>query len=384
MIFDSPFFNTVILLGAIQGFIISSLLFFSQKNRQSNRLLAVLIFLIALANLNLYFMHQTWFDSWQYQLFIAIVPLIMVMPVGPLIFFYVKSSLDPGFRLTKKQRIHFYPLALDLFQHAVAVVYITGLLTGLIKKNDQPIGLFIDKYDQYVDIPRWISLGIYLWLSLRYISSRKRSNKMDAGRQPGTVKWVREFVFVFLAFEAIWLLHLIPYIIPRYSDALLKWADWYPLYVPLAVMIYWLGIKGYLIANRDQVPGKKIGPGSSSLPVNIVEQAISSLKKAMEADKLYLNPALNLNMLAAHTGIAQKTISAVLNQHLYKSFNEFINEYRVEAFKEKILQPQMDQLTIAGVALECGFNSQATFQRTFKEITGMSPSEFRNSRLQIQ
>ncbi|MEI9807657.1 MAG: helix-turn-helix domain-containing protein [Bacteroidota bacterium] len=43
----------------------------------------------------------------------------------------------------------------------------------------------------------------------------------------------------------------------------------------------------------------------------------------------------------------------------------------------------MEQLTIAGVAAECGFNSQATFQRTFKEITGIAPSAYRKSVVNI-
>src|SRR4029077_10727769 len=235
MIFDSHFFNTIILLGAFQGFIISSLLFFSKKNRQSNRILAVLIFLISLACLNIYFTHQTFFDSWGYQLFIAIVPMIVAMPFGPLIFFYVRSSLDPDFRLTKKQYIHFYPVILDLFQHIVALLYIVGLITGIIKKNDQPIGVFIDEYDMYVDIPRWISVTIYLGLATRYIASFKTKNNLNG--HADIPKWVKEFVRVFIVFQAIWLIHLIPYIIPRYSNALLNWGDWYPLYIPLAIII---------------------------------------------------------------------------------------------------------------------------------------------------
>jgi len=43
----------------------------------------------------------------------------------------------------------------------------------------------------------------------------------------------------------------------------------------------------------------------------------------------------------------------------------------------------MNNLTIAGIAFECGFNSQATFQRTFKELTGQSPSEFRKTALAL-
>lgn len=63
------------------------------------------------------------------------------------------------------------------------------------------------------------------------------------------------------------------------------------------------------------------------------------------------------------TGIAQKVISAVLNQQLNKSFSEFVNEYRITEVKKRLLEPQRDNLTIVGLAYECGFNSQSTFQR---------------------
>jgi AraC-like DNA-binding protein len=121
---------------------------------------------------------------------------------------------------------------------------------------------------------------------------------------------------------------------------------------------------------------------SSSIPAAVINQTILSLIAAMETDSIYLNPDLNLNILSKYTGIPAKTISAVINQHLHKSFNEFVNEYRIAAFKEKIQQPEMDNLTFAGIASECGFNSQATFQRTFKQVTGLSPSEFKNQVLQ--
>jgi AraC-like DNA-binding protein len=70
----------------------------------------------------------------------------------------------------------------------------------------------------------------------------------------------------------------------------------------------------------------------------------------------------------------------VLNQHLQKSFNEYINEHRIAEFKMKFLGLDFDHFTITGLALACGFNSQATFQRAFKESTGLSPSEFRKSK----
>ena len=96
----------------------------------------------------------------------------------------------------------------------------------------------------------------------------------------------------------------------------------------------------------------------------------------MEEEKLWLDPALNLSLLTKHTGIPSKTISAVLNQQLNKSFNEFINEYRIAAIKERLITSSDKNLTIAGLAYECGFNSQPTFQRAFKSILGESPREF--------
>ena len=54
----------------------------------------------------------------------------------------------------------------------------------------------------------------------------------------------------------------------------------------------------------------------------------------------------------------------------------------MEAFKQKVKQPELGNLTFAGIASECGFNSQATFQRAFKHVTGLSPSEFKNQVLQ--
>ncbi|HSC37817.1 MAG TPA: helix-turn-helix domain-containing protein, partial [Chitinophagaceae bacterium] len=136
-----------------------------------------------------------------------------------------------------------------------------------------------------------------------------------------------------------------------------------------------LGIKGYIISHREFVL-KKSGTPPPALPATVVKEAIAALKKAMETDKLYLNPSLNLDLASRHTALAPKIISAVLNQHLHKSFNEFVNEYRVLAVKEKLLKEENRQLTIAGLAYECGFNSLPTFQRAFKTVTGLTPKEF--------
>jgi hypothetical protein len=102
----SGFFNVIILMGALQGFIISSLLFFSRKHHTPNKLLAAFIFLIALACFNLCLASQKWASSGSVMpLVMAVVPMVIVMPMGPLLFFYTKASLHHGFSLTKKDKL---------------------------------------------------------------------------------------------------------------------------------------------------------------------------------------------------------------------------------------------------------------------------------------
>jgi AraC-like DNA-binding protein len=190
---------------------------------------------------------------------------------------------------------------------------------------------------------------------------------------------MRQFIRLFLAFQAIWLVYLVPYVIPSLSNKLMDAVDWYPVYIPLVILIYCLGIKGYLVAQQEIPAARKAAPVPP--PLEMVEETLPLLTRAMESDRLYLDPDLNLASLSLHTGLPQKTISLVLNQHLRKSFNEFVNGYRVEAFKQKLQEPAQDNMTILGMALDAGFNSQATFQRAFRNSTGMSPREYMNRNL---
>jgi AraC-like DNA-binding protein len=370
--------NSFILLGAIQGLIVSALLFSSARRDPAGgrpkRLLSTLLLLLALACLNLYiYSLPGMLNTAIGNLLNALVPLVIVMPIGPLLYFYIRNCLEPGFRLDRRHRRHFYPVVIDLFQHVAALLFVLALITGLLSPHrNYHFGEFLDYYDQYADIPRWLSLVLYCGMAHRYLAKAGRTT-------PGTA-WPRTLLRAFMAFSALWLVFLIPYELPRYSDALINRFDWYPLYLPIVLLIYWLGIKGYFISYGA---GKR-PRGQALLSPDVAGPVVSALKKAMEEDTLWLDPELNLGTLARHCGTAPKTLSAVLNQHLEKTFNEYVNEYRVGAFKERLLQPGSRQLTIAGLAYDCGFNSLPTFQRAFKSVTGLSPKEFLRKADQIR
>lgn len=370
------FLPTIILLGIVQGFILSALLFFTRRQQPANRILAMLIGLITLACLNIYLLGAAWLNSHiLLRILASALPLVLIMPVGPLIWLYVQANIDPAFTFSRKQYIHFYPILIDLFPYITVFVADMGILTGMISKEQRVwVSDFVDTYNVYADIPRWMSLTSYLWFSHKFIQQRNASQEKVSSN---TNRWLRQFLLLFMAFQAIWLLYLVPYIIPATRQALLNTVDWYPVFIPLSILIYWLGLKGYLIDYKPMAGhGSQALASVSRLPETTAAQFSDQLQKIMEAEKLYLNPSLQVGNLAQQAGMTAKTVSAVLNQHLNKSFSTFVNEYRIAAFKERIMQQDADKLTIPGIAMECGFSSVATFQRIFKQLTGTTPSRF--------
>jgi AraC-like DNA-binding protein len=208
--------------------------------------------------------------------------------------------------------------------YLIAIFYVTFVLLGFLKNEPGPVGNFIDNYNVYSDIPRWASLTVYL----------------------------------------------IPYVIPKYTNWVLDTFWWYPVYVPMAVLVYYLGLRGYVMAQQQPEEEKKEAGIYAALSEAEVANVRNILEDIMENRQAYLDPLLNLNTLAKQAELSPKMISAVLNGALQMGFNEFMNQYRIAAFKKMVCTAQSEKLTITGVAFNCGFNLQATFQRTFESVAG--------------
>ena len=367
----SPF-DLILLLGSAQGFILATLLWINKKgNRLSNRLLAALIGLLALMSLAV---GIPIVNRWVIFA-LDLLPLIMAMPLGPLIYFYTKSILDPTFHLGRTERRHFYPVVLDWGSKLIGWVFLFGRLFGFFQPEQGPVwGHVMNQYDTYADIPRWLSVTVYLLFTRHMLNQHQHT--ISTKRPQQNLRWLRQFINVFLLFQTIWLIHLVPYIIPASRGPLLDQFGWYPIYIPIAIMIYWLGLKGYLHSRNSPVYVVSSKTNATFIPAETVEKALGLLTSAMKTAKLYLDPELTVEKVGRHVQLPPKTVSFVLNQHRQKSFNTFVNEYRIEAVKHRLTDPASEHLTLTGIAFECGFNSQATFQRAFRQATGQSPKEF--------
>lgn len=89
----------------------------------------------------------------------------------------------------------------------------------------------------------------------------------------------------------------------------------------------------------------------------------------------YLQSDLTISKLAEQLKCADHHLRKQINQSLgYTNFNAFLNHYRVEAARKRLVETSLPVLTIA---LDVGYGSIASFNRAFKEIAGVTPTAYR-------
>src|SRR5476651_1172145 len=103
------------------------------------------------------------------------------------------------------------------------------------------------------------------------------------------------------------------------------------------------------------------------------------LKEAIAAGRLYEDAELTLATLAIKLNIHPHDLSRIINVGLEKNFSDLINEFRTREVARKMHDPAYDKFTLLHIGYEAGFNSQRTFNRVFKEMTGKTPIEYKNS-----
>jgi AraC-like DNA-binding protein len=84
-------------------------------------------------------------------------------------------------------------------------------------------------------------------------------------------------------------------------------------------------------------------------------------------------------MMADDLAISRHKLSHVINSGQKKNFYKFINHFRVEEAKTMLADPSFDHYSVLGIAMECGFNAKTSFNRIFKEETGLTPTEFKQT-----
>ncbi len=142
-----------------------------------------------------------------------------------------------------------------------------------------------------------------------------------------------------------------------------------------AVLGYYVSVAGLLFSfRRSSGAQAKTADTPPPLSADGVRAWTPRLDRWMRTERAYLRSDLTVAALARDVGLPVAALSHVVNEGFGCRFTDFVNGYRVEAVQARLLLPDASTHTLLGIAMDCGFNSKATFNRAFRKATGTTPS----------
>lgn len=389
MLFHFNLYSSLLLLGFVQGMVMTAVLLVRgwREDKLADRLLALLILLLSLHIAQFMLGFAGWYDQHDWHAtFMFYFPFHLYLLIGPVLYFYFLSLTNQEFNFSKQDRYHFIPGVLLLSLVTIVFTYdfiwvktIQGIPFPSHYGTRGYWAEWINAHvDEIISNLGLLSALIYLTLTIyRYHQYRNYLNDHFSETRNIEFHWLRNVLYaVLIAF----LFRLMMLVIGEYFP---DWGykQYWLSYFGFAVVIYFISIQGYtatLKIPRDlkfTVPSKE-----QEVVVKEVEDDLvrwkNKLTTLMDNEAPYLQPDLTLNELSKKLKTNPSLLSKIINQSFGQNFNDYINTHRVEAVKQKLQNNASQQLTLLAIAMECGFNSKATFNRAFRKFTGQSPREF--------
>lgn len=107
------------------------------------------------------------------------------------------------------------------------------------------------------------------------------------------------------------------------------------------------------------------------------------LENLLKTKKIYTRLDLTLGTLADELGVTDKFLSKVIYTKTGLRYYDFINQWRIEAFKVLLQSEIAQRLSIEGIAKEVGFKSKSTFYTYFKKMELITPKQYQQKFLKI-
>ncbi len=339
----------LLLFGALQGGLLSIWLFRNQRKSLANIYFALFITFVGL-QLVFKVITKAWLmdnASLPYAISYNLPYLI-----GPLLYLYIRARKESAFNGT--DLVHFIPFGISLIGTLFAVLF----------------WFFILSFPPYVVASVQItSLCAYGFASYRLGNAELKS-----------------FIVLVVISEVIIAITLavMQVYYPNFPDVRL-------LFVVLTAMIYWISYhaisKPDLFIERSTSPilpiafSKNPKYSHSSLKESEAIRIEDALQATMQKEKLYLDNSLTIDTLATKIGTSRHHLSQVLNERIKKTYGDFITDLRLEESCRRLSNRADYRFTIAAIALDSGFSSVSSFNDVFKKRYGVTPSKFRDERL---
>jgi len=124
--------------------------------------------------------------------------------------------------------------------------------------------------------------------------------------------------------------------------------------------------------------------GESYLATTATQTEVNALNRQLSGEDAF-NRALDyvnenymddvtLDSLATYAGFSRYTLSRMFRQHTGQTFTQYLTKRPLTMAEELLSGTKMP---VTQVALQCGFNSIATFNRVFRDVRGCTPTQYR-------
>jgi AraC-like DNA-binding protein len=299
------------------------------------------------------------------------MPLFFSWGFGPLLHSAVRASY-PGTR--PLGRWHFAPVAVQAACYAVLAVQPLSVKTAFWIGTHKPVTRWVEYYVAVV------SVGAYVWASWRLVRAHGGAPRRPLGAGLAALG-------AFYAVAAV-----DPIVNPAYlpPSAPRFWLQSLLLPVAAYAVALW-ALFGRRATRPEAAPAATAPPPPMAAPAPtrrapsvvtdgarvVAPDHLARVVHALERDALYRDAELTLDRLAAHVGLPANTVSQVINAGLHQSFSDVVNGYRLAEVRRRLADADAGGATLLTVALDAGFNSKTTFNRVFKERTGLTPREYR-------
>ena len=364
-------FDLLLLIGITQGVVAFLLLMFSRGENPSHVFLAfaILSFCLLFLKIMMYYNGISGMPTFSY------LPNAFELATAPLFYLYLLALTEKDFKWRPKYLLHFLPFAIAEI-YALLLFFITHDLPTVNAKDLLAMRFY---YGPIKEVEDWLivaSILTYLYFGYqKYNQFQQQVKDNTADSAYPTLHWLRNILFL-SGVLIIWL--VINMSLSRLS--LIEQQTeihWKMYFIYQAAVTYYLGFMAYRQQQPDleQIYNSQETQKSSKVSLRKAQTVVEKLHVLLNQEKIYLDPGLNIRQVAELMSVSPSNLSQVINERLNKSFRELINDYRIEDIKNKLIDPE-NKASILSLALESGFNSEASFYRVFKNSTGQTPKAF--------
>jgi AraC-like DNA-binding protein len=148
------------------------------------------------------------------------------------------------------------------------------------------------------------------------------------------------------------------------------------LFYFLAVLVLLGGTTGFLL-HRKRQKSEQTSSGGFVIDPDKADEIMKRVTYLFEVEKIYRKEEISLQTLSEKLSIPSYQLSWIINKKMNITFSGLVNSYRVEEVKKRLASSQDDGKTILDIAFDAGFNTKTSFNRVFKNLTRMTPSQYR-------